>query len=150
LRTGCESSPERAADLLRVVRLGEKVRQFPSELSGGQKQRVAIARCLAMDPEVILFDEPASALDPTMVSEVLVVIRRLAKDGMTMVIVTHEMDFALDLANRIFTWMMASSTKKEVWSRYSAIRSGRRRGYSSTGFEAAGTRSSHPITICIQ
>lgn len=92
----------RAHELLRVVGLGEKADHLPSELSGGQKQRVAIARCLAMDPEVILFDEPTSALDPTMVSEVLAVIRRLAKDGMTMVIVTHEMDFARDVANRIF------------------------------------------------
>ena len=75
---------------------------FPDELSGGQKQRVAIARCLAMEPEIILFDEPTSALDPTMVSEVLAVIRRLAKEGMTMAIVTHEMDFARDVSNRVF------------------------------------------------
>ena len=75
---------------------------IPDELSGGQKQRVAIARCLAMDPEIILFDEPTSALDPTMVSEVLSVIRRLAKDGMTMAIVTHEMEFARDVSNRVF------------------------------------------------
>ena len=74
---------------------------YPDELSGGQKQRVAIARCLAMDPEIILFDEPTSALDPTMVSEVLSVIRRLAKDGMTMAIVTHEMEFARDVSNRV-------------------------------------------------
>ena len=70
--------------------------------SGGQKQRVAIARCMAMDPKIILFDEPTSALDPTMVSEVLSVIRRLAKAGMTMAIVTHEMDFARDVSNRVF------------------------------------------------
>ncbi|MBI1178970.1 MAG: ATP-binding cassette domain-containing protein [Alphaproteobacteria bacterium] len=92
----------RAMDLLRLVGLGEKAAAFPDELSGGQKQRVAIARCLAMEPEVILFDEPTSALDPTMVSEVLAVIRRLARDGMTMVIVTHEMDFARDVSNRVF------------------------------------------------
>ena len=93
---------EKAHELLRLVGLGEKAGNFPDELSGGQKQRVAIARCLAMEPEIILFDEPTSALDPTMVSEVLAVIRRLAKEGMTMAIVTHEMDFARDVSNRIF------------------------------------------------
>ena len=75
---------------------------MPSQLSGGQKQRIAIARCLSMDPEIILFDEPTSALDPTMVSEVLGVIRTLANQGMTMVIVTHEMRFARDVSTRIF------------------------------------------------
>ncbi|HDR05413.1 MAG TPA: ATP-binding cassette domain-containing protein, partial [Candidatus Marinimicrobia bacterium] len=75
---------------------------LPDELSGGQKQRVAIARCLSMEPEIILFDEPTSALDPTMISEVLAVIRRLAKEGMTMAIVTHEMGFARDVSNRVF------------------------------------------------
>lgn len=88
-------------ELLRLVGLAEKTGNYPDELSGGQKQRVAIARCLAMEPEIILFDEPTSALDPTMVSEVLSVIRRLARDGMTMVIVTHEMDFARDVSNRV-------------------------------------------------
>jgi polar amino acid transport system ATP-binding protein len=92
----------KAMDLLRLVGLGEKADRYPSELSGGQQQRVAIARCLAMDPEVILFDEPTSALDPTMVSEVLSVMRRLAKDGMTMAVVTHEMEFARDVSNRVF------------------------------------------------
>jgi len=91
----------KAKELLRLVGLAEKVGSFPDELSGGQQQRVAIARCLAMEPEIILFDEPTSALDPTMVSEVLSVIRRLAKDGMTMAIVTHEMDFARDVAHRV-------------------------------------------------
>jgi polar amino acid transport system ATP-binding protein len=91
----------KARDLLKLVGLAEKADNYPDELSGGQKQRVAIARCLAMDPEIILFDEPTSALDPTMVSEVLSVIRRLTKEGMTMVIVTHEMDFARDVASRI-------------------------------------------------
>lgn len=97
-----EQARAKGMELLRLVGLGEKADRFPHELSGGQKQRVAIARCLAMDPEVILFDEPTSALDPTMVSEVLSVIRRLAKEGLTMIIVTHEMDFARDVASRIF------------------------------------------------
>ncbi|MGE5544826.1 MAG: amino acid ABC transporter ATP-binding protein, partial [Bacillota bacterium] len=88
-------------ELLKMVGLAEKAGAFPDELSGGQKQRIAIARCLAMEPEVMLFDEPTSALDPTMVSEVLAVIRRLAKEGMTMMIVTHEMEFARNLASRV-------------------------------------------------
>ena len=91
----------RARELLKLVGLAEKAGNYPDELSGGQKQRVAIARCLAMEPEIILFDEPTSALDPTMVSEVLSVIRRLARDGMTMIIVTHEMDFARDVCSRV-------------------------------------------------
>jgi polar amino acid transport system ATP-binding protein len=93
---------EKAVELLKLVGLGEKVYSFPDELSGGQKQRVAIARCLSMDPEILLFDEPTSALDPTMVSEVLAVIRRLAREGMTMMIVTHEMEFARNTSNRVF------------------------------------------------
>ena len=91
----------KSIDLLKVVGLAEKAESYPDELSGGQKQRVAIARCMAMDPKIILLDEPTSSLDPTMVSEVLSVIRRLAKDGMTMAIVTHEMDFARDVSNRV-------------------------------------------------
>lgn len=97
-----DDAERKALDLLRLVGLAEKVSSFPDELSGGQKQRVAIARCLAMEPEIVLFDEPTSALDPTMVSEVLAVIRRLARDGMTMAIVTHEMDFARDVSSRVF------------------------------------------------
>ena len=88
--------------LLRRVGLEDKAMNFPDELSGGQKQRVAIARAIAMKPEIILFDEPTSALDPTMVGEVLAVIRKLANDGMTMMIVTHEMQFARDVSNRVF------------------------------------------------
>ena len=91
-----------AMTLLRKVGLAEKADVYPSSLSGGQKQRVAIARALAMKPDVILFDEPTSALDPTMVGEVLSVIRQLAKEGMTMLIVTHEMKFARDVSTRIF------------------------------------------------
>jgi polar amino acid transport system ATP-binding protein len=96
-----EQARAKSLELLRLVGLAEKAACFPDELSGGQKQRVAIARCLAMEPEIILLDEPTSALDPTTVSEVLAVIRRLARDGMTMAIVTHEMDFARDVSNRV-------------------------------------------------
>ena len=92
----------RAMDLLQLVGLSDKAGSLPVELSGGQKQRAAIARCLAMDPEIILFDEPTSALDPTMVSEVLAVIRRLAGKGMTMAIVSHEMQFVRSISTRVF------------------------------------------------
>ena len=97
-----ETAREEGLALLRKVGLAEKADVYPSSLSGGQKQRVAIARALAMKPEVILFDEPTSALDPTMVGEVLSVIRQLAQEGMTMLIVTHEMKFAHDVSTRIF------------------------------------------------
>ena len=93
---------DRGMELLRMVGLAEKALSYPDELSGGQKQRIAIARTLAMDPEVILLDEPTSALDPTMVGEVQAVIRELAKTGKTMMIVTHEMNFARAISNRIF------------------------------------------------
>ena len=93
---------KKALELLKLVGLAEKAYNLPEELSGGQKQRVAIARCMAMEPEILLFDEPTSALDPTMVSEVLAVIRRLSKEGMTMVIVTHEMEFAKNISTRVF------------------------------------------------
>ena len=92
----------KARELLARVGLADKESALPSELSGGQKQRVAIARALAMDPEILLFDEPTSALDPTMVGEVLAVIKDLAKTGMTMLIVTHEMGFARDVSTRVF------------------------------------------------
>ena len=97
-----ETARQEGMALLRKVGLAEKADVYPSSLSGGQKQRVAIARALAMKPDVILFDEPTSALDPTMVGEVLSVIRQLAKEGMTMLIVTHEMKFAHDVSTRIF------------------------------------------------
>jgi polar amino acid transport system ATP-binding protein len=96
-----QDAQTKALELLRLVGLAEKADSYPDELSGGQQQRVAIARCLAMEPDIILFDEPTSALDPTMIREVLSVIRRLAKEGMTMAIVTHEMDFARDVSNRV-------------------------------------------------
>ncbi len=102
LGRGKRESIERGMELLRMVGLAEKADVYPSQLSGGQKQRIAIARCLSVDPEIILFDEPTSALDPTMVSEVLGVIRKLAEQGMTMAIVTHEMSFAKDVSTRIF------------------------------------------------
>ncbi len=87
---------------LKMVGLGEKLYAYPDELSGGQQQRVAIARCLAMKPEIILFDEPTSALDPTMTGEVQGVIRRLKEQGLTMMVVTHDMQFSREIANRIF------------------------------------------------
>lgn len=92
---------ERAQGLLDKVHLADKASAYPSNLSGGQKQRVAIARALAMEPEIMLFDEPTSALDPEMVGEVLEVMKDLAKEGMTMVIVTHEMGFAKEVGTRI-------------------------------------------------
>jgi len=92
---------DRGIELLRMVGLADKAGSFPDELSGGQKQRVAIARTLAMDPEIVLLDEPTSALDPTMVGEVLAVIRSLARRGLTMLIVTHEMHFARDVSSRV-------------------------------------------------
>lgn len=93
---------DKGMELLRTVGLADKAFNYPGELSGGQKQRVAIARTLAMEPEIILFDEPTSALDPTMVGEVQAVIRDLAQNGLTMIIVTHEMSFAREVANRVF------------------------------------------------
>lgn len=91
-----------AVSLLRRIGLEDKARSYPNQLSGGQKQRIAIARALAMSPDVMLFDEPTSALDPEMVGEVLDVLKELAKEGMTMVVVTHEMGFAKEVGTRIF------------------------------------------------
>ena len=96
-----EESKEKAIKLLKRVGLEDKANAYPSQLSGGQKQRIAIVRALAMAPEVMLFDEPTSALDPEMVGEVLDLMRDLAKDGMTMVVVTHEMGFAREVADRV-------------------------------------------------
>ncbi len=95
-----EEAREKAMDLLGRVGLADKIDVYPSKLSGGQQQRVAIARALAMEPKIMLFDEPTSALDPELVSEVLSVMKQLALDGMTMVVVTHEMGFAREVSNR--------------------------------------------------
>jgi polar amino acid transport system ATP-binding protein len=92
---------QRAENLLKKVGIQEKARAYPDQLSGGQQQRVAIARALAMDPKVMLFDEPTSALDPEMIGEVLDVMKNLAREGMTMVVVTHEMGFAREVADRV-------------------------------------------------
>ena len=96
-----KSAEERAMRLLGIVGLADRAHDYPSQLSGGQKQRIAIARALCMQPEVMLFDEPTSALDPEMVGEVLEVMRDLAKHGMTMVVVTHEMGFAREVGTRV-------------------------------------------------
>ena len=96
-----EAAKERALKMLERVGLGDKADAFPRQLSGGQKQRVAIARALCMKPDIMLFDEPTSALDPEMVGEVLEVMRELARDGMTMIVVTHEMGFAREVADRV-------------------------------------------------
>jgi polar amino acid transport system ATP-binding protein len=94
-------SEETAVDLLGKVGLKDKVKSFPAQLSGGQQQRVAIARALALNPQIMMFDEPTSALDPEMIGEVLEVMKNLAKEGMTMLVVTHELGFASEVANRI-------------------------------------------------
>ncbi|WP_294409368.1 amino acid ABC transporter ATP-binding protein [uncultured Ruminococcus sp.] len=96
-----EQADAKAMELLERVGLPDKADEYPSRLSGGQKQRIAIARALAMNPEVMLFDEPTSALDPEMVGEVLELMKQLANDGMTMVVVTHEMGFAREVASRV-------------------------------------------------
>lgn len=100
-RENKEAARVKAVELLETVGLSEKADAFPSSLSGGQKQRVAIARALAMNPEIMLFDEPTSALDPEMVGDVLEVMKKLAKQGMTMVVVTHEMGFAREVGHRV-------------------------------------------------
>lgn len=114
-----EQAVARGRELLKRVNLEEKADAYPAQLSGGQKQRVAIARALAMDPEIMLFDEPTSALDPEMVGEVLDVMKDLAKSGMTMVIVTHEMGFAREVASRVLFIdqgiVMESGTPEEVF-----------------------------------
>ena len=111
---------QKATMLLERVGLPEKANAYPGQLSGGQQQRVAIARALAMNPDVMLFDEPTSALDPEMVGEVLEIMRELAKDGMTMVVVTHEMGFARDVADRVLFmsdgYIVESGTPDEIFT----------------------------------
>ena len=115
-----DEAVRRGQELLERVNLAEKADAYPAQLSGGQKQRVAIARALAMNPEIMLFDEPTSALDPEMVGEVLDVMKDLAKSGMTMVIVTHEMGFAREVASRVLFIdqgkVMESGTPEEVYN----------------------------------
>ena len=101
LKKSKEEAEKKAMELLGVVGLSDRANAYPSQLSGGQKQRVAIVRALCMDPEVMLFDEPTSALDPELTDEVLEVMRQLAQEGMTMVVVTHEMNFARNVSNRV-------------------------------------------------
>ena len=96
-----KEAKKRAIELLKLVGLEDRMQNYPAQLSGGQKQRVAIVRSLAMKPDVILFDEPTSALDPEMVGEVLDLMKQLARDGMTMIVVTHEMGFAREVANKV-------------------------------------------------
>ncbi|MGI6205227.1 MAG: amino acid ABC transporter ATP-binding protein [Anaerovoracaceae bacterium] len=114
-----EAAEKRAQELLEKVGLGDRGSSYPAELSGGQQQRVAIARALTMDPEIMLFDEPTSALDPEMVGEVLEVMKNLAAQGMTMVIVTHEMGFAREAADRVFFmdqgYVMEQGTPDEIF-----------------------------------
>ena len=118
LKTKSEAQDEAMA-LLKRVGLEDKAAAYPSQLSGGQKQRIAIVRALAMHPEVMLFDEPTSALDPEMVGEVLEVMKQLAEEGMTMVVVTHEMGFAREVANRVLFMdggiVQESGTPEEIF-----------------------------------
>ena len=114
------AAEQNAKKLLERVGLSDKAHAFPSQLSGGQKQRVAIARALAMNPDIMLFDEPTSALDPEMVGEVLEVMKELAREGMTMIIVTHEMGFAREVADRVLFmdggYIIEEGTPDEVFS----------------------------------
>lgn len=112
LKKNPKEAEERAIELLKMVGLEEKANVYPSQLSGGQKQRIAIVRSLAMDPDVMLFDEPTSALDPEMVGEVLEIMKDLARSGMTMVVVTHEMGFAREVATRV-VFMDGGKIKEE-------------------------------------
>ncbi|MBE5924602.1 MAG: amino acid ABC transporter ATP-binding protein [Lachnospiraceae bacterium] len=114
-----EEAEAKGKELLEIVGLSEKADAYPVQLSGGQKQRIAIARSLAMDPEIMLFDEPTSALDPEMVGDVLDVMKQLAKNGMTMVVVTHEMGFAREVGTRILFMdeglVMESGTPDQIF-----------------------------------
>lgn len=114
-----EQASQRGVELLKKVGLAEKANAYPDSLSGGQKQRVAIARALAMEPKIMLFDEPTSALDPEMVGEVLEVMKQLAKEGMTMVVVTHEMGFAKEVGDRVIFmdegYIIEENTPSEIF-----------------------------------
>ncbi len=114
-----EQAIEKGKELLKMVGLADKADSYPAQLSGGQKQRIAIARSLAMEPEIMLFDEPTSALDPEMVGEVLDVMKNLAKSGMTMVVVTHEMGFAREVGTRILFmdegYVIESGTPEQIF-----------------------------------
>ena len=120
LKKSKKDAEDKAMGLLRRVNLENRADAYPSQLSGGQKQRIAIVRALCMEPEVMLFDEPTSALDPEMVSEVLDVMKRLAHDGMTMVVVTHEMGFAREVADRVLFMdegqIVEEGTPNEIFS----------------------------------
>ena len=115
-----EEAEKEAMELLKLVGLADRADAYPNQLSGGQKQRIAIVRALCMKPEVLLFDEPTSALDPEMVGEVLNVMRDLARSGMTMIVVTHEMGFAREVANRVVFMdegiLMEENTPEEFFS----------------------------------
>ena len=113
LKKSREEAEKQAMELLQLVGLEEKAHSYPSQLSGGQKQRIAIVRSLAMEPDVMLFDEPTSALDPEMVGEVLDLMKQLARDGMTMVVVTHEMGFAREVGTRVI-FMDAGQIREEA------------------------------------
>lgn len=119
LKISKEAAEEKAMELLTRVGLADRANAYPSQLSGGQKQRVAIVRALCMNPEVMLFDEPTSALDPEMVGEVLDVMKQLAAEGMTMVVVTHEMGFAKEVADRVIFMdegqIMETGTPEEIF-----------------------------------
>lgn len=118
-KTNKKVADEKAIELLNMVGLGEKANEFPRKLSGGQKQRLAIVRALAMEPKVMLFDEPTSALDPEMVKGVLDVIKQVARSGMTVIIVTHEMGFAKEISDRVLFmdegYIIESGTPQEVF-----------------------------------
>lgn len=111
---------KKASELLKEISLYDKRNTYPSNLSGGQQQRVAIARSLMMNPEIILFDEPTSALDPEMIEDVLLLMKRVAKEGMTMVVVTHELDFAKDIATKVLFMdkgkILESGTPNEIFN----------------------------------
>ncbi|MCR4888775.1 MAG: amino acid ABC transporter ATP-binding protein [Ruminococcus sp.] len=115
-----EEADKKAMDMLKKVGLADKADAYPNQLSGGQKQRIAIARALCMDPDVMLFDEPTSALDPEMVGEVLNLMKQLADEGMTMVVVTHEMGFAREVASRVMFvdggYIMEENSPEEFFS----------------------------------